>query len=252
MRRNIVFFAVILLLLLSRIWFLYQQQKSVPPVDQGLHDVAGVLDAESSVLIDRSIDECTAAGIPVCAVVVRGTGEIQRDRFVPTLFGKFNRSLEVPDSGILVVLMADELRIYIARGERLKYIVDDPKNIDSEGGVSKGESVQITTFAESIADYLSKAAKSVEAYRRLHFELDAKVRQADPEKIPFLTLFFICLALGIGAVIYHFRNRCPACGKKCTVTRREIRSQDASAMVEHEIFSCPACGFTRERKIVKR
>lgn len=252
MRRNIVFFAVLLVLLLGRIWYLYQQQKLVPSVELGLNDVTGILDAESSTFIGRGLDECITAGIPVCVVVVRNSGEIERERFVPTLFGKFNRSLEVPDSGILVVLMIDELRIYVARGERLKYIVDDPKNIDSDAGSSKSETFQISTFAESIADYLSKASIAVEAYRRLHFELDAKVRQADPEKVPFLTLFLICLAFGFGAVAYHFRNRCPACGKKCTVTRREIRSQDTSAMVEQEIFFCSCCGYTRERKIVKR
>ncbi|PKK91270.1 MAG: hypothetical protein CVV64_05735 [Candidatus Wallbacteria bacterium HGW-Wallbacteria-1] len=241
--------ALVLIFLLYRVVTLIAQREVTPFYGKGVHDISKSLTSEQLNLLLNAVVKAGNSGLPV-GIVVFGDEGAGDARNLTALYNRFDSSLPLPDSGLFLVVTAAQGKISVIRGERLKYILDsgNMKRLEEQ----MGRSDRIGSIVQSLAEYVDSAAADLQAYEAVQEKFRIEKESDTSSEQGYIVLFSIISLILVFVTFVIIRGRCPRCGASCDVLGKELRSQDVAEYVRVENITCPECGYTRERKIIKR
>jgi hypothetical protein len=245
-RINIILFLILTLLVL-RCGYIYKASLNALPVTPGVHDVDHIVSDKHEKIIRSSLLKCSNLDLPVTIIFSKTRAKGNYD--IKHLYARFNRNIDNPHDGILILFTSADLNINVIRGQNLFAYMDDTvvKNFKDE---VLDAGADIDRIVSAFSSFLDDMAEIKRQYKVFHAGFRKNSSAEKEDFYSLLTIIVLICLIVLLSIINIIKNRCPKCGALIKITSRDVPSQQKGEYVEIELKECSVCDYSKEKKII--
>ena len=209
----------------------------------------------------RQLEDSTQ--VELCVVAVNSIGEMDAFDFCYELFQRWGIGKEGKNTGVLLFLAVESRDIHILTGGGIEGILTDAlcneiiqqtmmtplRNADYSDAMALG-ALRIYELCTD-GDAPQELCQMTSATNRYHYATNAETENSILEWIIAIGVFVVILV--VFSIVNFFPKKCPKCGKRGLVQKREKVIQRATMHREGTgvlVYCCKYCGHTDEKTYV--
>ena len=209
----------------------------------------------------RQLEDSTQ--VELCVVAVNSIGEMDAFDFCYELFQRWGIGKEGKNTGVLLFLAVESRDIRILTGGGIEGILTDAlcneiiqqtmmtplRNADYSDAMALG-ALRIYELCTD-GDAPQELRQMTSATNRYHYTTDTETENSILEWIIAIGVFVVILV--VFSIVNFFPKKCPKCGKRGLVQKREKVIQRATMHREGSgvlVYCCKYCGHTNEKTYV--
>lgn len=201
--------------------------------------------------------------VELCVIAVNSIGEMDAFDFCYELFQRWGIGKEGKNTGVLLFLAVESRDIRILTGGGIEGILTDAlcneiiqqtmmtplRNADYSDAMALG-ALRIYELCTD-GDAPQELRQMTSATNRYHYATDTETEHSILEWIIAIGIFVVILV--VFSIVNFFPKKCPKCGKRGLVQKREKVIQRATMHREGTgvlVYCCKYCGHTDEKTYV--